>query len=79
LFRHRNFFAIRDSLEASSVSAVTIRQRCGKISRGLWHNGRDSCNALAMVETFLAIRDLPAAAAGGMCPGWSHGLATRFG
>jgi hypothetical protein len=32
-----------------------------------------------MVETFLAIRDLPAAAAGGMCPGWSHGLATRFG
>jgi hypothetical protein len=62
---------------------VTIRQRCEKISRGLWHNARDSCTALAMVETFPAIRDLPAAAAGGMCPGlstgWSHSLATRFG
>jgi hypothetical protein len=36
-----------------------------------------------MVETFPAIRDLPAAAAGGMCPGlltgWSHSLATLFG
>jgi hypothetical protein len=36
-----------------------------------------------MVETLSAIRDLPAAAAGGMCPGlltgWSHNLATRFG
>jgi hypothetical protein len=36
-----------------------------------------------MVETLPAIRDLPAAAAVGMCPGpltgWSHGLATRFG
>jgi len=60
-----------------------IRQRCGKISRGLWHNARDSCNALAMVETLPAIRDLPAAATGAMCPGlstgWSHSLATRFG
>jgi hypothetical protein len=64
-------------------AAVTIRQRCGKISRGLWHNACDSCTALAMVETFPAIRDLPAAAAGGLCPGlltgWSHCLATRFG
>jgi hypothetical protein len=36
-----------------------------------------------MVETFPAIRDLPAAAAGAMCPGlstgWSHVLATLFG
>jgi hypothetical protein len=36
-----------------------------------------------MVETFSEIRGLPAAAAGGMCPGllggWSHRLATRFG
>jgi hypothetical protein len=64
-------------------AAVTIRQRCGKISRGLWHNAQDWCIALAMVEPFPAIRDLPAAAAGGMCPGlptgWSRCLATRFG
>jgi len=36
-----------------------------------------------MVETFLAIRDLTAAAAGDMCPGlstgWSRSLGTLFG
>jgi hypothetical protein len=36
-----------------------------------------------MVESLPAIRDLPAAAAVGMClgplTGWSHCLATRFG